>query len=141
MNKKHWIQGLLVLLTFMGLPSQAFFDSKEALFEKLYEREFQYVIEIENKVIADDHTISKSVIDLSTGQRRPYSIERIEALDYKVNVNKVRRWVYGEILAKAYSVSDVMVCYFYGDTVIYKDQETCIIFPHSVKKVVEALSS
>ena len=132
----------LAILIVTGLPSQAFFESKQDLFSKLYERGFQYVIEMKNHTMkADHHTIKENVIDLETGERLPYSFERVSALDYKAEVNGLRRWVYGDILARAYSVSDVMVCYFYGDTVIYKNHETCMIFPHSVTEVVKALSS
>lgn len=132
---------LVVLLVFAGLPSQAFFESKDALYKKLHSRGVSYVIEVKNKTLHVDHVrIREEVIDLATGEKKPYTFERLEAMDYKADVNALRRWMYGDIVAQAYSVSDVMVCYFYGDTVTYKDHETCLIFPHSVREVVKALT-
>lgn len=141
---KNRILGLSALISLLiaGSPSLAFFESKEALFEKLYARGFQYVVEMKNNTFKGDHSAPRdNVIDLSKMEKVPYTFERVPALDYKLKVNKLRQVVYGDILAQAYNVSDVMVCYFVGDTIIYKETETCMIFPNSVTEVVRALSS
>ena len=127
-----------------SLPSLAVFASKEALFHKLAERGFSHVVELDNRLFEMDSLngpgeAREIVINLATMKPEVFTEERLPKLDFKLPTSRARKWVYGDEYAHAYSISDVMICYFVKTKVYYKEYEKCYIFPHSVEEVVEAL--